>query len=79
MRGATFYPVPNATNVKVTVELEAADSLVEGSSCDQCCKKARDLEILDAVASVNWIEINSFDIRKIVCLHEILNPVLHYS
>ena len=72
VRGATFYPVPNTTDVQVTVELVAADSLVGESSCQECSKKAKDSGILEAVASVNWTEINSFDIQKIVRLHQIL-------
>ena len=64
---ATFYPVPN---VRVTVELKARGDLLEGgSSCKDCCEKAASSEILDAVASVNWAEINSFDPQKIVSLH----------
>ena len=45
VRGATFYPVHNATDVKVRVELETVDLPMEGSSCEACCKKAKDSEI----------------------------------
>ena len=39
--GVTFYPIPNTTNVKVTVELEAGDVLVRESLCKVCCRRRR--------------------------------------
>ena len=76
--GATFYPVPNTMNVKVTVELEAVgDVMVGGESlCKDCSRKSASSGILDAVASVNWAEINSFDPQKIVSIHGTLRKCI---
>lgn len=73
--GTTFYPVPNVGNVKVRVTLEAANQLsLSESSCRDCRQKATASGILDAVASVNWFEVNSFDLEQIVSLQGTFRP-----
>ena len=68
MNAVTFYPVLHAANVKVSVELTAEEDLHVDSLCERCIEKQASTGILDAVASVNWAEINTFDVERIVSI-----------
>lgn len=66
---ATFYPVLNDKNIKVTVELGGIDgSLSEESTCTRYNHENISSGIMDAVAAVNWSGISSFSVEMTVSL-----------
>lgn len=78
VNNTTFYPIPNTMSVKVVVELNCVEeTLVRGSACDDCKRKAVDTGLMDLVAAVNWGEINLFNVENIVSLF-LLRAVPHF-
>ena len=63
-------------DVKVRVGVEEIEEPLVGepgeSGCDQCRRRARSIGSWETVASINWSEINDFDLETIVSLLRIV-------
>ena len=68
MKKTTFYPLRDSSDVTVEVKIEGScDSLVRKSNCPECLERAERKGIIQLVrCGVNWAEIQTVDLEKIV-------------
>ena len=64
---ATFYPVKNISDVTVKVCQETSTHLkLPTTCCPECISLLESSDIVDAIAAVNWREINNFNLKSSV-------------
>lgn len=61
--GAIFYPI---SGVETRVEIEPQGPLVDIPQCGSCVSAFRMAKLVDSIMSVNWGQIDTFDITSVV-------------